>query len=255
MDKILMKSANGTIWTGRVRKSGREIVVKQFPKKTVCEYLRLDGRKCPSEVFYHFQSYKLDPLVVVQPIEWFEDKTSYLIVMERPVGWIDLFEFVNKFGAQCESNARLIFHQLVVCVEKLHRGGVCHSDIKDENVMVNPRTLQIKLIDFGCARRVENLYARCRGTPHYWPPEWFRTQTYRPEPLTVWSLGSVLYLLLVGKWNFENGGHLRDFKAELRLSKPAQYLLNSLLCPHDTSRISLKNIRRTSWVNWNPFMK
>ena len=32
------------------------------------------------------------------------------------------------------------------------RVGLTHHDIKDENVVINYRTLECKLIDFGCAR-------------------------------------------------------------------------------------------------------
>ena len=29
--------------------------------------------------------------------------------------------------------------------------GIIHRDYKDENVLINPQTLEIKIIDFGCA--------------------------------------------------------------------------------------------------------
>ena len=33
----------------------------------------------------------------------------------------------------------------------LHRIGMIHSDIKPENIMINPKTLKVRIIDFGCA--------------------------------------------------------------------------------------------------------
>lgn len=246
--ELIMQSANGTIWGGFMPKTHRPVVIKQFPKKSISEYHRVNGRKCPSEIYYHLKAFTIDPVTVIEPIEWFEDHCTYLIVMERPIGWIDLFGFCNRFGPQTEDTARRIWTQIATAIEKLHRGGICHGDIKDENILINPHTLKVKLIDFGCAQKTKPIYSRCRGTPHYWPPEWFKFNAYRPEPLTVWSLAAILYLLLCGEWKFINGSHQRSFKKEIRLSKSAQKLLNSMLCRHDTSRITLKNILKSDWL-------
>ena len=32
------------------------------------------------------------------------------------------------------------------------KAGITHHDIKDENVLINRKTLECKIIDFGCAR-------------------------------------------------------------------------------------------------------
>ena len=248
LDGVLMKSANGTIYDGRVRKTNQTVVIKEFPKKTVSEYFYWAGNRIPSEIHFHFRAYALDPTTVVQPYDWAEDKNSFFIAMEKPPGWIDLFEFCNRYGSQPENIAKVVIEQLVKCLDKLLTSGICHMDIKDENILINQQTLEIKIIDFGCAQNVKNVYTRCRGTPHYWPPEWFQNKAYRPEPLTVWSLGPVIYLLLCGEWKFVNGAHVRNHLKEFQLSPQAQKLINSVLCPHDSSRITLKNILRCSWL-------
>ena len=46
----------------------------------------------------------------------------------------DLFECIDRFGAFCEDRARVVFAQLVDVVEHLHKSGIVHRDIKDENV-------------------------------------------------------------------------------------------------------------------------
>ena len=49
-------------------------------------------------------------------------------------------------------------------VQACHRKGVIHRDIKDENLLVNLETFDIKLIDFGAAGYFqENIYTDFDG--------------------------------------------------------------------------------------------
>ena len=36
----------------------------------------------------------------------------------------------------------------------MHSKGVCHRDIKPDNIMINEETKKIKLIDFGIAKKM-----------------------------------------------------------------------------------------------------
>lgn len=42
--------------------------------------------------------------------------------------------------------------QLLEAINHLHSNKVCHKDIKPENVMIDPETLKIKLIDFNVSQ-------------------------------------------------------------------------------------------------------
>lgn len=61
--------------------------------------------------------------------------------------------------------------KMLEVVDYLHRENILHRDIKPQNILVNERTLDIKLIDFGLAvdfNHVEN-YSWC-GTLGYVAP-------------------------------------------------------------------------------------
>ena len=101
---------------------------------------------------------------------------------------------------------------------------------------IQPKTLEIKIIDFGTAEFTENVSKSTAenqvGTPLFLPPEWYSHENaYDPELVTTWALGSILYQLTLGSWNYKDGEHERDREREdFYLSKETKFLINRTLC-------------------------
>lgn len=84
----------------------------------------------------------------------------------------DLFECIEHHSKFSESQARMIFKQIVECVDHLDSKGICHRDIKDENIVID-NDFRVKLIDFGSAvfiPRQGKLFDRFYGTINCKPP-------------------------------------------------------------------------------------
>ena len=243
---LLTESANGVLYNGFNLRSGKPVVIKQIPRNVIGQYFNVNGRMCPSEIYFHLKAAKVCQ-TVVKPIAWFERRSSFVLVMEKFENAIDLFEFSRTHGAINEEAAKIIFNQVARCASRLHQSGIVHRDYKDENVLINPLTLEVKVIDFGCATEIAESYSNPAGTPEYFPPEWFSHSEMTPEGLTVWSLGSILYILLTGCWEFEAGNLRRDFMSERHLSHSALSLVNSVLCPFAPKRATLDSILSAKW--------
>ena len=244
----LVKSANGVLYNGVDRRSGEKVIIKQIPRRVIRHYFNVDERMCPSEIYFHFQASKVTNLVV-KPLDWFETRSSFVLVMEEFENGIDLFELSKLYGAIKEKSVKVIFHQIVECASKLHSAGIIHRDYKDENVLVNLQTLEVKIIDFGCATTTKSSYNEFSGTRQFFPPEWFAHSEYEPEPLTVWSLGCILYILLLAKWDFQDGTFQRDVSLERHLTEEARTLINSILCPNPNERANFKSVLDSVWFN------
>ena len=76
----------------------------------------------------------------------------------------------------------------------IHNAGICHKDLKPDNIMINDEGV-VKLIDFGFAENTKSfsLFGKgLTGSPPYMAPELFSSK--KPTPGTdIYALGCTLY--------------------------------------------------------------
>jgi tRNA A-37 threonylcarbamoyl transferase component Bud32 len=85
-----------------------------------------------------------------------------------------------------------------------HRRGVIHRDVKPSNVLVSQEG-RILLTDFGLILQVEQgTHGEVFGSPHYIAPEQARSSAAAVPQSDLYSLGVMLYQLLVGVLPFDD---------------------------------------------------
>lgn len=105
--------------------------------------------------------------------------------------------------------AKVYSFQLCRGIAHIHASGVCHRDIKPQNLLVCPRSHVLKLCDFGSAKRLlpgeSNVSYIC--SRYYRAPELIFGAVHYDHSVDLWSLGCVLGELLQGSPLFqgENG--------------------------------------------------
>jgi len=96
--------------------------------------------------------------------------------------------------------AKVYTYQLLRSLGYIHGIGICHRDIKPQNLLLDPQTSVLKLCDFGSAKML------VRGEPnvayicsrYYRAPELVFGATNYSTAIDVWSAGCVLAELLLG---------------------------------------------------------
>ncbi|KAJ2147059.1 glycogen synthase kinase 3 [Coemansia sp. RSA 564] len=96
---------------------------------------------------------------------------------------------------------KLFMYQLFRSLNYIHSLGICHRDIKPQNLLVNSATGVLKLCDFGSAKTLltgePNVSYIC--SRYYRAPELIFGATEYTGKIDIWSAGCVMAELMLGQ--------------------------------------------------------
>jgi len=87
-----------------------------------------------------------------------------------------------------------VFHRIASGLAHMHRRGVCHADLKPNNVMLS-RAGDVKIIDYGLAWIKGEAKGRVQGTPEYMAPEQSKHSMVN-ERTDIYNFGATMYRLV-----------------------------------------------------------
>ncbi len=174
-----------------------------------------------------------------------DEATGHPLLLLEDLGGRDLsyWQQQEKFSIE---QVLWIGQQVAIALRQLHQQQVIHKDIKPANIVLNPETQVLKLIDFSIASRLSHENPNVgspntlEGTLAYLSPEQTgrmnRTIDYRSD---FYSLGVTLYELLTGQLPFTASDPMELVHCHLaRLPHPPHHLNTDI--PETLSAIILK---------------
>ena len=251
----LGKGGEGTVYSAKRTKDRVSVAIKYIAKEKVTDWEIVQDQQVPMELallkrLSHIPS-------VIQLLDWVEQPDYFLLILEHPKRCLDLFTYISKHGPLPEWEAQYMMIQVLQTVKSCHSAGVIHRDIKFENILVTydeQHNLYLKLIDFGFGAIFQKgqIYTNRFGTKVFSPPEWFRDKYYEGESATVWSLGILLYSLVVGNTPFQDSKQILEatykIPQHLYLSNGFHAFLNWCLQVRPQDRPTLDQMYNHPWL-------
>jgi len=208
---------------------------------------------------------------IIKLYEVIEKEEEIFIIMEYAEGG-DLSSFLTQKKYLSENTARKIFQQLIDVIYYIHQIGICHRNLKLENILFSSKKRdKIKIINFGHS----NLYltgvnsgnptlsfgAEFLETPfgcqEYTPPEMILGCKYDGLLSDIWTCGIILYTMLFGTFPFKDKNiddlYTKIIKGDftypknINISEEAQLLIKKILVVNPRLRSDIKDIRRDIW--------
>ncbi|XP_064309369.1 mitogen-activated protein kinase kinase kinase 19 [Phalacrocorax carbo] len=200
--EVLGKGAYGTVYCG-LTSQGQLIAVKQVVLDT--------SDQLTTEKEYQKFHEEVDLLKTLKHVNivtylgtCLEDNILSIFMEFVPGGSIS--SIINRFGPLPEIVLCKYTKQILQGVAYLHDNCVVHRDIKGNNVMLMPNGI-VKLIDFGCARRLawvslsgthSEMLKSVHGTPYWMAPEVINESGYGRKS-DIWSIGCTVFEMATGK--------------------------------------------------------
>lgn len=198
----------------------------------------------------------------IYPQQHGENLNTIMLVLELARGG-DLFDILYYTKKLKLRLARTYFYQLAEGLSAIHEAGICHRDLKPQNLLLNSK-FELKITDFGLSKIFEDdknqkkvMKTYYAGTQGYQAPEQILKRNFTPK-CDVFSCGVILFILLTGYPPCHNA-HYSDpfykyiaqvqydkFWLKHRLNKTfddqTRDIMNKTLCYQPTDRLTAKQM-------------
>ena len=166
-------------------------------------------------------------------------------------------ELLKRRGRLSEPEVQYYMIQLLDAVHYMHSNNIIHRDLKLGNIFLNSN-MEVKVGDLGLAAQLSHSEERKRtvcGTPNYIAPEILEGHsTGHSFEVDTWSLGVILYTMLVGKPPFETQdvkttyrrirNNVYSFPPTVPVSEAAKSLVRAILTKDPKARPKIPEILR-----------
>ena len=207
LENFIGHGAYGEVWLARQDDTQRRVAIKFYTHKNA-----LNPELLSQEVEKLALLFTDRNIVQLLSVGW--ESTPPYYVME----FLDNGSLADRLhhGKLERPEAERIFEEILYGMRRAHEKGIVHCDLKPGNILLdhdgNPR-----LADFGQSR-LSNEMTPALGTLFYMPPEQASFHAKPDVRWDVYSLGAILYNLLMGNPPHYRPDLVEQIQAETRLT-------------------------------------
>ena len=261
--KLLGRGSFGEVILVRLKSTKKVYAMKILDKKILKMKKQQNHTKTERDLMV-----KINSPFIVNIKSAFQDDTNLYLVSEFMQGG-DMFFHMHDGQIVIFSHDKTRFYmlELVLALESLHKNNMVYRDLKPENILLDSKG-HVKLTDFGLSKILEDeddkAFTLC-GTPQYLAPEVLLKKGY-DKMVDWWSLGCVLYEMLMGRLPFaiKRGMiNLKIYEKKIdfprKISNEARDLIEKFLVVNPTERLGygpngtddIKNHPFFNGVDWD----
>lgn len=191
---------------------------------------------------------------------FFEDSENVYITLELCSNQT-LNELIRRRKRLHELETKCYIVQLISALRYLHSHRIIHRDLKLGNLFLSAK-MELKIGDFGLATKLEFDGERKRticGTPNYIAPEILEAKQGHSYEVDIWSLGVILYTMLIGKPPFETSDvkttyrrirmNAYTFPDHVHISESAKDMISKILTNDPAKRPTLDELLSHDFLN------
>ena len=240
--KEIGKGAVGKVYLAKDKETNKVIAVKVIPQKYFKNEKSLKSFQKTIKLIHKLNHKNLTKLVGFE-----KTKHNFYVALEYSNG-LNLYDYLQNYMKQNNNNpleesiVKKIIIQVAKGIKHLHNQNIIHRDIKLENILINyddqeyekklenltdlnevsplilsldSNNFTIKIADFGFSRELneDNVASTICGTPISMAPDIIQCDENHKYNNSVdfWSLGTVMYELLIGYPPFYNKNYKKLF--------------------------------------------
>jgi serum/glucocorticoid-regulated kinase 2 len=191
--KVIGKGSFGKVLLVSKKDTGQLYAMKVLKKDALIKRNQVQHTKAERRILRTCDS----PFIVRMHFAFQSADKLYLVLDYLPGG--ELFYHLKRERRFEEERVRLYSAELVLALEHLHVRDIVYRDLKPENVLLDSGG-HVCLTDFGLSKEAVATGGRTKtfcGTPEYIAPEILQGLGHG-KPVDWWSLGTLVYEMLVG---------------------------------------------------------